>query len=330
MPIKFYDKDLKEFDYATPWTSGQVDEAAAFGTIMYFLKKYQCEKKVCLVQHCYFDSAQVDTSDVDFLLVHCSDHPYNLPIFATNKKYLIVDAIFNSTNYWPSALLWSSFLANNENIDFVSSRKYTACCVNRRPALHRIYNTIKLWDYNRDKFKYVWYHINHLNGPIPDDNDILNLLGHDDFDHFKHIDQSSPLFYPRSEFILSSSLDDYQDSYFNIVSEARLEEKYITEKIIKPIRAGQLFLAQAPVGTIAFLRKIGFDVYDDYLDHGYDQIDNWIERTNQVHKEFDRVFPDIERIFFATTERRLKNLQVLRNFEKHDPWTQFVIDQINT
>ena len=166
---------------------------------------------------------------------------------------------------------------------------------------------------------------------MPDTDDIINKIGKNNYEKFQNINKLSPPYNSKTEYELCAGINDYTDSYLNLVTESKLDNiGFLTEKIYKPIRAGQLFLVQGPIGTINFLRSIGFDTFDDYFDHSYDKIDNWMQRTDFIHAELQRIFFDIEKIYFETTERRLQNLKILKQFEKFDPWTKFVVDQINS
>lgn len=45
----------------------------------------------------------------------------------------------------------------------------------------------------------------------------------------------------------------------------------LTEKSSKPLLLGQVFVLNSAFGTVAALRDLGFDCFDDIIDHGYDQ-----------------------------------------------------------
>jgi len=332
--MNFYNKNLEKIDFDDIiWDAGQGNfgDVAKISQLIYFLKKFKGPKEICIVNHAQFCEDLIDKSDIDFLLVNCSDHPYNLPVFNTVKNKLIINSDFNKQNYYPFHLLFSSYLAVNEEINLSSHRTYYACCINRSPRISRIYNRVKLDNFMNEKFKFLWFKAEESNGPVPDKNLIIDEIGLENYIKYQTINSTSLGFNAKTEYELCSSIKDYTDSYLNLVTESRLDSiGFLTEKTYKPIRAGQLFLVQGPVGVIQFLRSIGFDTFDDYINHDYDQINDWVERTDHVHREFRRIFFDIEKIYFATTERRIKNLQVLKQYEIGDPWTKFIMDQINT
>jgi hypothetical protein len=58
----------------------------------------------------------------------------------------------------------------------------------------------------------------------------------------------------------------YQDTWCNIVTETSALISFTSEKIWKPIAAGQLFLVAGAPGTCAWLKKLGFHTFDDDYD----------------------------------------------------------------
>jgi hypothetical protein len=64
---------------------------------------------------------------------------------------------------------------------------------------------------------------------------------------------------------------------------------FLSEKTWKPIRAGQLFLILGQPGTIESLRKLGFNVFDDYIDHSYDNNVDITKRIELLSVELNRL-----------------------------------------
>jgi hypothetical protein len=111
-------------------------------------------------------------------------------------------------------------------------------------------------------------------------------------------------------------LDVYKDSLFHIVAETLVESPYISEKTYKIINAGQIPIMCGPKGAIQHLRNLGFDVFDDIVDHSYDNIDNWKLRITTMHKSLDKIsMLNHEQIKFDTYQRRLYNQQRLTSIE---------------
>jgi hypothetical protein len=70
----------------------------------------------------------------------------------------------------------------------------------------------------------------------------------------------------------------YQDAWCNIVTETSGVISFTSEKIWKPIAAGQLFLVAGAPGTLAWLRQLGFHTFEDH----YDDKINLASRFHQI------------------------------------------------
>lgn len=111
----------------------------------------------------------------------------------------------------------------------------------------------------------------------------------------------------------------YTNSYVNVIVESMYEYAFFSEKTFKPMLASQFFVIIAGKGSVAALREMGFDTYDDIIDHSiYDNEDD-DTRIQAVHKLLRYMqYYDWEQIYTNTVERRKKNRQLLVNltFEK--------------
>ncbi len=88
--------------------------------------------------------------------------------------------------------------------------------------------------------------------------------------------------------------DSYHNSYFNIVTESACHEweestTFLTEKIFKPILWYQPFIIVGQPYSIDFLRKCHYDVFDDIIDHSYDEVSPFVERIDLIKKEIKRL-----------------------------------------
>jgi hypothetical protein len=111
----------------------------------------------------------------------------------------------------------------------------------------------------------------------------------------------------------------YADSYVNVIVESTFESKFFSEKTFKPILANQFFVIISGKGSIAALKEMGIDTYDDIIDHS--RYDNSPDESRIQHLHTllnDMQHYDWEQIYTNTIERREKNRQFLLNlpFEK--------------
>ena len=108
----------------------------------------------------------------------------------------------------------------------------------------------------------------------------------------------------------------YIDSYVHLVVETTVNQGFfITEKTWKPIGSGQLFLIWGNAGSIAHLRDMGVDVFDDFIDHKYyDTEQDPLTRLNKIHSVLDDLAAqDLDSIFQQTLARRTSNISKFKN-----------------
>jgi hypothetical protein len=135
-------------------------------------------------------------------------------------------------------------------------------------------------------------------------------------------------------------------SFINVISETSYErtDKYndgidfpgLTEKTFKSILLSQLPLFLSSYKTVYHYRLLGFDAFDDIIDHSYDLIEDPNERIVAVATELERLvrmrnLRDMKRLRKSLVPRFNKNLKVLRglrslNREKYFWWI-FLHDQ---
>ena len=74
----------------------------------------------------------------------------------------------------------------------------------------------------------------------------------------------------------------YRNSLIEFVTETSFNEKSfnITEKTLHSIYGYNFPIFISSPGTVAFLREIGMDMFDDIIDHSYDSIENGPDRIN--------------------------------------------------
>ena len=79
--------------------------------------------------------------------------------------------------------------------------------------------------------------------------------------------------------------DAIMDSKFSIILETYFENNDITtfsEKTFRCLKLPRPWLLFSSRGAVNYLRRLGFDVLDGIVDHGYDQIDRDVERQGLI------------------------------------------------
>ena len=110
----------------------------------------------------------------------------------------------------------------------------------------------------------------------------------------------------------------FNDSKFNLVSETIVhEEKFMTEKIWKPIIAGQIFIVHGKHQYLHDLKKLGYMTYNNYFDESYDSLKELDQRTNAIVKLCSQL-KDIsyKELYDKTKHIRIHNQKIFFS-EKH-------------
>ena len=302
--------------------------------ILFLSKVMPPNKKICIFEHKsqLFDTATIhaiNQSNMDYIVInvsdHPSEHPHSMPSAALIKKPCIVlTHNFNDMIkgcYHPWHLLFSHTLAKQDIIDFTTQRKNLVSCVHSKSRVTRIVNIAMLSKKSYFNKIYVnWLDKPRLKFDIFFEDDLTTADIEEYFDDYIKIQNLNPIdTIPfGSEFDGYANLErGFTDTYLNIVTEARCANfGFLTEKIYKPIRAGQLFLVQAAPNSIQFLNSMGIDTFTDYINHNhYDSEPNWKIRTILMQEVLDDIFPNIEEIFFKTTSRRENNKKRLASVD---------------
>lgn len=82
----------------------------------------------------------------------------------------------------------------------------------------------------------------------------------------------------------------YNNVYLDLITETYFDSRtncFITEKTYRSIANGCIFLICGQSGTIAYLKKQGFQTFDDLFDESYDSINSWSERWTIIRKNLD-------------------------------------------
>jgi len=108
----------------------------------------------------------------------------------------------------------------------------------------------------------------------------------------------------------------YNQTHYSIVAETNFSNDYnfYTEKIVKPILAGRLFIAIAGQGYLEFLRELGFRTFSNVIDESYDlepdNLKRWAMAMNQVEllcsMDADKVAEEIKEIVSHNQQLMLK------------------------
>lgn len=117
-------------------------------------------------------------------------------------------------------------------------------------------------------------------------------------------------------------LKTYESSYVNIVTESNFlfNEIHITEKTLKPFYFYQFPVFLSSMHHVKYIKDMyGFDMFDDILDHSYDNEPDNKKRLFMVYDEIKRISQNKDKLieFYKNNESRFeKNKQIVINISK--------------
>jgi hypothetical protein len=138
----------------------------------------------------------------------------------------------------------------------------------------------------------------------------------------KNLDNLSNLFH-------TSYMKGFKNSYINITTESTYDTEYyhISEKTFKPFLYFHFPLILAPHHFIKHIKEIyNFDMFDDIIDHSYDNVFDHKKRLMCFVDEIKRINNNKEKfIDFYTNnkDRFIKNHKIIKNLSIEDEYNNF-------
>lgn len=111
----------------------------------------------------------------------------------------------------------------------------------------------------------------------------------------------------------------YLDSYIYIVTETNFEKDiFLTEKICNPMVVLQPFIVFGAHGYLKYLRSLGFETFDGFIDESYDDIQNNEERYLKLCNEVERIsnlpLEELHNWYISIKEKLIHNRKHLISF----------------
>jgi hypothetical protein len=117
--------------------------------------------------------------------------------------------------------------------------------------------------------------------------------------------------YPQSGYDQDVFEKPYNDCAVNIVSETTVKVEFITEKVYKPLMAGQIFVVYGYKGILAKLRAMGFQTYGEHIDESYDGEADKEKRLKMISDTLHKVKgTDYTKLYKDTQSIRTHNQKV--------------------
>jgi hypothetical protein len=115
----------------------------------------------------------------------------------------------------------------------------------------------------------------------------------DETESIKLLSEMSPLIIDRTldiNWAGNLELPDHEATFMSIVTETLIDESvlFISEKIWKPIVVGHPFMILGNVGTLKYIKDLGFKTFDKWFDESYDNETIHHKRVDMVVSEINR------------------------------------------
>ena len=246
-----------------------------------------------------------------------------------------------------------------KNTDIIKDRTYYFLSLGRLARRERIYFTKKILDDEKLKeqgiytcgwgdhsVETIWNKNNQY-----DRKSLLLILNEEDIEKF-------PISLGHRDGDQHYMMEKFDEAVFNIVQESSVgfdhrsyasqylpelppawcrvnsDRLFFTEKSAKPFLLSQMPLFIAAPGYVNQLRKLGFDLFDDIIDHGYDKEDNIFKRCDMVFSELKRLtelytLAGWNSIIKTQLQHRFhRNFMLLKELSKDSELVQWINKQI--
>lgn len=273
------------------------------------------------------------------LVLDCSTDPFNgHEKFVKDRLSKVIDDFYILTGdtdyldnpddriiYYPTFYVEIIEGPRHPQTVLAGDRAHFLGCLNGRSRIHRIENYVKLKTkpYWPDCVFRIHRHFDYALELKECDDDFCH---HGILDDYLKSQSSLPQRSDNND--LTSLHPAYTSCYVNLVTETSVGNKqvFLSEKTFKPFTTGQFALWLASPGTVSRLRKFGFDMFDDIIDHRYDLEPNWHTRIDMIHAELDRLYTlNINRVFQEMYQRRIDNFNWLYSDKLHG----LMLSQVN-
>jgi hypothetical protein len=130
-----------------------------------------------------------------------------------------------------------------------------------------------------------------------------------------------------------TTFDSFKNAYINIVTETHFidsEGVHITEKSFKPFYYFQLPIFLAAYNHVKMLKdEYGFYLFDDLIDHSYDDEINDSKRFHMIVKEIQRLSnmrEEIQNYYKNNTEKLLHNYNIIKNNNAEHIFKNYILN----
>lgn len=139
------------------------------------------------------------------------------------------------------------------------------------------------------------------------------------------------------EFCKGYTNNSFQYSYINITTESKFLDNdviFITEKSLNPFAFLQIpIFVSTPYHVKKLRENYNLDMFDDFIDHSYDEIENSLERMNRIVSELRRLHSikeEVKKFYRDNLDRLINNREKLFEIAKDQKNINWLYDLIDT
>lgn len=268
------------------------------------------------------DSVADFVKGVDHVIFDFSHNPWNFDNFVPPQLPVPYTVLANDHKFFYQSLpnvCWFPvffYIWNQKNplfykeVDFElrsSSKHLDISCLNAMPHLHRMifYHQIKNL-VSQNKILFTFRHIQYAKKSSD-----WNLLQQEEREWIEKTHLIANEYKFRYKNDVGISHEAYQHTALNIVTETTTATGFLSEKICKPLASDQFFLVLAKDCTIKCLSNLGFDTFNDVIDHQrYDRILDMRDRiqaiSDYVNEIADKKWTDLYAVYCDRLEKNRK------------------------
>jgi len=219
-----------------------------------------------------------------------------------------------------------------EVVDAVATNipKHHFISLSNWPRKHRVIATFDIWDRNLEEFGYVTLHLDpQSTGPTSHAGN-LHLVPERYLDRLPCFIEGSGPAVGIDAFKLRNLESAF--AFINLVNETSIEygvcnfswhSIFFTEKSIKPFAWGQVPLFNTIRHHVETIRSYGFDLFDDLIDHSYDNEIDPYKRISMVVDQLEKIcrtmtLEDIQNFKRDNMHRFIKNRELAENHLHND------------
>jgi hypothetical protein len=292
------------------------ESKSKFGDIFEFMGHYpQCD----FIYQNVFDSDDFvnipDRPSLPLLLWH-AEEAFVEDTSSINRDFVYVTGNYNLPNYFSIHDIISSHIWKNK-LDWNINKSKKFLFLNGRDVGHRRYllahlhnnNILKNCSWSYRELGVVDYWFDSVLGFNVEDiayaRSTDHILPHAPFDN--------------TNLIRNLSQDIYQDTYCSIIGETTFQHYrtqvpplMLTEKTYSACANLHMFIIAGAVGSLALLKKQGFETFDDIWDESYDTVTNTAQRLRAVCETISYVNTlDMPSVYEKCKDRMLHNQNLI-------------------